>query len=123
MLNPRHARLAPHLLQSSKGPAAAVFADAGAQKASHPEPRPATEGTRSRRQHYPRIELPEGSPQRLVRHVEIQACESAAGAQHPDELSDRQCRVPDVPEEVGEADRVERRVSERQFLGTPLAER
>src|SRR5579862_8202969 len=67
------------------------------------------------------VQLPERSPD-AARNAELESRDDAARADDPRELAERCCRVTDVAQEVGEGQRVELAVGERQRHRTRLDE-
>src|SRR5919108_609493 len=68
------------------------------------------------------VELPEAAPDEASRDRELERGNRAAGSDDACELRQHAGRLVDIAEEVGERERGEGRIRERQLLGAPLDE-
>src|SRR4051812_33326619 len=111
---------APCLLEAALRPRCVEAADRAAEERA--DLAPAVAGHRARdRQPGPDIELPERPPD-AARDGELEACDRAARTHDPRKLAERRSGVGDVAQQIGEGERVELAVDERELVGTCLDE-
>ena len=95
-------------------------ADARPEEA--PDARPLARGEPpERRQPDRRVEAPGQARRRQRRHTELERGDAPAGPHDPRQLAQRRGGILDVAQQVGEGQRVEARVRERQRLGLARA--
>ncbi len=93
--------------------------DVGTEESTDPEPlRPAGEQTTDR-EDKSRVEPPHDPPEGVRRKEELEAGHCGTGLDDPRQLAKGRLRIIDVAQKVGEGQRVEGLVRERQLLGSP----